>query len=124
VVVRDAHDAVLLQDMEGQILAWNPAAERMYGWNEKESLNKNIRELIPEGLREEAMEKVRQLSRNNKLEPYRTQRVAKDGTVVEVWLIATALVDEAEEVYAISTTERASGIKISKNSKNSKRVRP
>jgi len=110
VVVRDAHDAVLLQDKEGHILAWNPAAVRMYGWSELEVLQMNIRELIPEGLREEAIERIRQLSRKDLLEPYRTQRIAKDGTILDVWLVATALLNETGQVYAISTTERASGI--------------
>ncbi|MCX6538496.1 MAG: PAS domain-containing protein [Acidobacteria bacterium] len=110
VVVRDSHDAVVLQDMEGRILAWNSSAERMYGWSESEALEMNIRELIPEGQREEAFATVHQLSRNDVLEPYRTQRIARDGTVVEVWLTSTALVNEARQVYAIATTERASGI--------------
>ena len=55
VVVRDAHDAITVQDLEGRILAWNPGAERMYGWSEAEALAMNIRDLIPEGLREEAL---------------------------------------------------------------------
>jgi two-component system CheB/CheR fusion protein len=110
VVVRDAHDAVLLQDMEGRILACNPAAERLYGWSESEELLMNIRELIPERLRDNELERVLQLSRNDILEPYRTQRIARDGTVVDVWLTATALVNEAGQVYAIATTERARGI--------------
>jgi two-component system CheB/CheR fusion protein len=110
VVVRDAHDSVVLQDMDGRIVAWNPAAKRMYGWSEAEALQMNIRKLIPEGLRESELIRVHQLSRNDKLEPYRTQRVAQDGTIVEVWLAATALVNETGQVYAIATTERASGI--------------
>ena len=48
VVVRDAHDAITVQDLEGRILAWNPGAERMYGWSEAEALAMNIRDLIPE----------------------------------------------------------------------------
>ncbi|MFH1081497.1 MAG: chemotaxis protein CheB [Pseudomonadota bacterium] len=31
VVVRDSLDAITVQDLEGRILAWNPAAQRMYG---------------------------------------------------------------------------------------------
>jgi two-component system CheB/CheR fusion protein len=34
VVVRDAHDAITVQDLEGRILAWNPGAVRIYGWSE------------------------------------------------------------------------------------------
>jgi len=110
VVVHDAHDAVIVQDMEGNILAWNPAAIRMYGWSETEAVHRTIRELIPEELREEALKRVHRLSRNSILEPYLTQRITKDGTVVDVWLTATAMVNEAGQVYAITTTERAGGI--------------
>jgi len=107
VVVRDAHDAITVQDLEGRILAWNPTAERLYGWSEAEALAMNIRDLIPESRRAEASTIVQQLSRADVLEPYRVQRLAKDGRIVEVWLTATALVNEAgEEVYAIATTER------------------
>ena len=47
--------------LEGRILAWNPGAERMYGWSEAEALAMNIRDLIPEGRREEALAVLRQL---------------------------------------------------------------
>ena len=110
VVVRDAHDAIVLQDMEGRIMAWNPAAVRMYGYSETEALQMNIRELIPEGLRKADIERIQQLSRKNIIEPYRTQRIAKDGTTVEVWLTATALLNDEGSVYAVATSERASGL--------------
>ena len=106
VVVLDLHDAVMMQDMEGRILAWNPAAERMYGWSEAEALTMNIRDLIPESQRAEALAVVQQLARAEILEPYRAQRLAKDGRIVEVWLTATALVKDAGEIFAIATTER------------------
>ena len=106
VVVRDIHDAVLTQDLEGRILAWNPGAERLYGWSEAEALTMNIRDLIPEGQREKSLAIVKQLARAEALEPYRLQRIAKGGRTVEVWLTATALMDETREVYAIATTER------------------
>jgi two-component system CheB/CheR fusion protein len=106
VVVRDAHDAITVQDLEGRILAWNPGAERMYGWSEAEALAMNICDLIPEGGREEALAVLRQQSRAEAIEPCRMQRVAKDGRTLEVWLTATALVNGSGGVYAIATTER------------------
>lgn len=105
VVVRDSHDAIAVQDLDGRILAWNPGAERMYGWSEAEALTMNIRDLIPEGQRQEALAVVRQLGRAEVLKPYRTQRVAKGGQIVEIWLTASALVNDAGDVYAFATTE-------------------
>lgn len=110
VVVSDSHDAVILQNTAGQILAWNPAAAKMYGWSEAEALQMNIRDLIPEALQQKALERVQQMSHAKILAPYHTQRMAKDNTVVEVWMTATALLNKAGQVYAIATTERASGI--------------
>ena len=109
VVVHDAHDAITVQDLEGRILAWNPGAERLYGWSETEALAMNIRELIPESKREEAVAAVRHLSKAQVLTPYRMERLAKDGGIVMVTLTATALVNEAGQVYAIATTERKVG---------------
>jgi two-component system CheB/CheR fusion protein len=106
VVVRDANDAITVQDLEGRIIAWNPAAVRMYGWSETEALSMNVRDRIPEKRREEALARVLQLSRTEILEPHQTQRIAKDGTVVNVSVTSTALVNEAGKMYAIATTER------------------
>jgi two-component system CheB/CheR fusion protein len=106
VVVRDAHDAITVQDLDGRILAWNPGAVRMYGWTEAEALAMNVRDRIPEGLREDALAKVLELSRAEILEPYLTQRKAKGGLVLPVSITSTALVNEAGQMYAVSTSER------------------
>lgn len=47
-VVRDSRDAVTVQDLEGTIRAWNPAAERLYGYSEAEALGMSVRELVAE----------------------------------------------------------------------------
>ncbi len=109
VVVRDAHDAITLQDLEGRTLAWNPGAVRLYGWSEAEALAMNVRDRMPEALRQGALDTIKQLSQAEILEPYRTQRLAKGGAVVEVSLISTALVDAGGKMYAIATTERLAG---------------
>ena len=67
----------------------------------------NVRDRIPQGRQEEALAKVRQLNEAEILEPYRTQRITKDGAVLDVWMTATALLNEAGQMYAIATTERA-----------------
>jgi two-component system CheB/CheR fusion protein len=107
VVVRDARDAIAVHDLEGRILAWNPGAERMYGWTEVEALAMNVRDFIPEDQREKALSRAKRLAAAEVLKPYRTQRISKDGAIKDVMLTATALVAESRAIYAIATTERA-----------------
>ncbi len=106
VVVRDATDAITVQNLDGHITAWNPGATRMYGWTEAEALTMYARDRIPKPLQHDALSKLHQLSRAQVLEPYKTQRIAKNGEVLAVSLTSTALLNEAGQLYAIATTER------------------
>ncbi|MBF0216824.1 MAG: PAS domain-containing protein [Candidatus Omnitrophica bacterium] len=105
-VVRDSSDAIITHSLEGRILAWNPRAVKMYGYTEAEAVKMDIRELIPESDRGEAISRVKQLSRAEKLAPYPAERVHKDGRIVKVQLTATALVDGKGKMYGVSTVER------------------
>ncbi|EEG76398.1 chemotaxis protein CheB [Dethiobacter alkaliphilus] len=109
VVVRDSNDAVTMQDFEGRILAWNPGAEKIYGWSEQEALSMNIRDTIPESERENALKIIKQLAENKRLEPFQARRITRDGHVVEVCMTATVLLNEKGERYAVATTERLAG---------------
>ncbi len=107
-LARDARDAICMQDLDGRILAWNPGAVRLYGWSEAEALRMNLRERVPPALRERALIQLGQLSQAEKLEPQRSQRLRKNGEVVEVWVLVTAVLNEAGLMYATTTTERPS----------------
>ena len=107
VVVHDAYDAVTVQDLDGHTLAWNPGAVRMYGWTEAEALLLNVRERVPADQRDATLARLDRLSRAEILEPFRTHRVTKQGTLVEVSITATRLVNETGRVYAFAATERA-----------------
>ena len=104
-VVKDSNDAITVHDFEGCISAWNPGAERMYGWSEAEALAMNICDIVPEEKREEALAFVEKLAAGEIVGPYETQRVTKSGQVLNVRLTGTVLVDEKGEPYAVATTE-------------------
>ncbi|KAB2640371.1 MAG: PAS domain S-box protein [Verrucomicrobia bacterium] len=106
VVVNDAHDAITVQDLDGRILAWNHAATQLYGWSEAEALLMNARDRIPKAIQADALAKIHHLSQAELLQPDQTQRLTKHGSVIHVSLISTALINQAGQMYAISTTER------------------
>ena len=66
----------------------------------------NVRNRIPESIQADALARIHQLSQSEVLEPYQTQRLSKDGSILKVSLITTALVNEIGQMYAIATTER------------------
>jgi two-component system CheB/CheR fusion protein len=107
VIVRDAHDAMTVQDLGGKMLAWNPGAVRMYGWTEAEALLMNVRDRIPAALQAEALRALQSLSQAAMLEIQHTERMTKQGQVVAVSIVSSALCNDAGEMYAIATTERS-----------------
>lgn len=47
--------AVIATDADGVVMAWNPAAERLYGWTAKEAIGRNIADLcVPQMARDVA----------------------------------------------------------------------
>jgi two-component system CheB/CheR fusion protein len=105
-VMRDASDAITVQALDGRILAWNRTAERRYGYTEAEALSMNIRSLFPESQRKAALEVIARLVRAEVFEPYQTQRLTKDASVITISLTATGLLNESGQVYAVFTSER------------------
>jgi len=105
-IVNSARDAIIVRDMQCRILAWNPAATKLYGWNEKEALAMSLLALIPEELRHAELTSIQEIAASGKLEPYEARRLTKDGRTIEVLITATLLDDPTGKPCAISTTER------------------
>ena len=105
-VVCDSNDAITLKDFDGRIIAWNRGAELMYGYSEKEALRMHFRHLAPPNKETEHAELIRRMMAGETVHSFETQRVAKDGRILDVWLTVTKVVDDAGKPIGIATTER------------------
>ena len=65
-VVMDSNDAITVYDLEGNISAWNKGAKKMYGYSEAEALKMNIRDIVPDDKKAEALDFVRQYERRKR----------------------------------------------------------
>lgn len=108
VVVRDSNDAITMLDLEGKILAWNPGAERIYGWNEVEASGMNIIDTVLVDKQPEVLEMLKKVAESEKLQPFITWRLNKKGETFKVWTTASVLINEDKKPYAIAITERQS----------------
>ena len=105
-VVRDSNDAITIQDFEGNVISWNHGAELMYGYSEKEALRKNIDLLTHPDKVAEQKEFTRRLIEGETITSFETQRVTKDGRILDVWLTVTKVLNDSGKPIGIASTER------------------
>jgi two-component system CheB/CheR fusion protein len=105
-IVEDSDDAILSKDLDGTILTWNKAAERMYGYRPEEVIGKNVSILLPPDRPQEAREILQRLKLGEKIERYETRRRAKDGRILYVALTISPIRDVHGKILGASTIAR------------------
>jgi len=71
-----------------------------------EALNMTISDLIPQEELQVSLKLAERIKAGNEVKSVKTKRKAKDGTIVDVWLTVTKLVDDQGNPVEIATTER------------------
>lgn len=97
-IVKQSSDAIMIHDLEGQISFWNPAAERLFGYQAQEIAGTSATVLAPPQLRKEIQQNLDAVRQRQFIDNVETQRVAKDGRIVDVALSAAPLVDPSSDV--------------------------
>jgi len=90
-IVDGSDDAIFAKDLEGKILSWNPAAERMFGYSEDEAVGMSVDALIPEDHAGEDRVVMRRILAGTPVEHYETERCTRDGRRIQVSLTVSAL---------------------------------
>ena len=104
--MEDANDAITVWDFKGRILDWNHGAERMYGWTKGEARKMTIDELVPKQRLKAEKAFMGKLKKGETVKSLKSQRLTKDGRLLDVWLTATVLKDDSGQPIEIATTER------------------
>jgi two-component system, NarL family, sensor histidine kinase UhpB len=96
-VTKQSSDAIIIHDLEGRISFWNPAAERMFGYRMEDIVGRSATLLTTPEREAEVQENLDTVKRRVLIEMIETQRVTKDGRVVDVALSAAPLVDPVSD---------------------------
>lgn len=100
-LVATTGEAILTYDMEGRIISWNPAAERLYGYTEEEALGQSVELLYPPEWPTRVLEYRDQIMAG-KLRQFNAVRVAKDGTERHVTIACTPIRTLSGDIVSIS----------------------
>ena len=105
-IVRDSNDAITVQDFDGNIKLWNLGAERIYGYTKAEALKMNVYQIAPNHKRDEFLAFIKRAKEGAGIRSFETQRLTKDGRLIDIWITITILTNEAGDPIGVATTER------------------
>jgi len=105
-VVHDTQEAVMSKDLNGIITSWNEGARRLYGYTPEEAIGKPISMLIPADHGPEEWRILDRIRRGERLEPYETERIRKDGVRIDVLLTVSPIKDPILGVTGASIVVR------------------
>ncbi len=86
-------DPVFVFNLDNTVSYLNPAFERIFGWTLAE-LEGKIIPFVPAERREETRKGIRQLLRENVIHGFETQRLTKDGRLLDIVLDGAVFYDE------------------------------
>ena len=104
--VESSNDAIITKSLHGCILSWNKGAEQTYGYLADDVLGKNIDILAPDKLKNEIYEFIQKIEKNESISHYETQRLKKDGTLIDVSITLSPVINSSGELVAISNISR------------------
>ena len=98
-------DAIISYDLDGNILTWNPSAERLYLYTKSEILGRSLETLYPDDWPKRVIQYRDEIIAGT-LQDFEATRIAKDGTEREVWVSCAPIRSLDGEIIAISNIHR------------------
>jgi PAS domain S-box-containing protein len=105
-IVKYSNDAIISKTLDGQVLSWNRAAERIYGYSASEMIGQSVAILAAPERHDEIRQILERLRRGEPIEHFETVRRRKDGTLISVSLTISPIKNSKGEVTGASTIAR------------------
>jgi PAS domain S-box-containing protein len=105
-IVESSDDAIISKDLDGVVISWNGAAERMFGFNRDEIIGKSIRLIIPSDRQSEEDFVLGEIREGRVVRHFETIRQRKDGSFLPISLTVSPIHDERGVVIGASKIAR------------------
>src|SRR5579862_5754579 len=105
-VVDSSGDAIISKTLTGTIVAWNRAAQKIFGYSAAEAVGKSMLTLIPRERAQEESDILGRIRRGESVEHFETVRLRKDGTIIDVAVTISPIRASSGEIVGASTVAR------------------
>lgn len=108
-IVATSNDAIISKTLDGTITTWNAAATRIFGYAPEEMIGESVLRIIPPELQADEEELLAKLRRGERVMPFDTVRMHKDGSRIDISLTISPLRNAAGTVIGASKIARDIG---------------
>jgi PAS domain S-box-containing protein len=105
-IVASSEDAIVSKDLNGIVLSWNDAAERVFGFTADEMIGQSIRKIIPDDRQSEEDAVLEAIRAGRRVEHFETIRKFRDGRLIPISLTVSPVLDENGTVVGASKIAR------------------
>ena len=106
-ILESSDDAIMGQTLEGTILVWNAAAEKLYGYSAAEAVGRPVSSIVVPPERQEEMAQILERIRHGeRVDHLETVRLRRDGTRLDVSLTVSPIRNAAGEIIGASSIGR------------------
>jgi len=105
-IVDSSDDAIISKDLNGVIMSWNAAAERLFGYTAAEAIGRSITMLIPADRLAEEPAILERLRRGERVDHFETIRMRKDGSRLNISLTISPVKDASGKIVGASKIAR------------------
>jgi PAS domain S-box-containing protein len=105
-VFESSTDAVVTKTLDGTITAWNPAAERLFGYSAAEAVGRPIDLIVPLERRDEARGFLSRIARGERIAHHETVRMTRDGRSLDVSLSISPVQAPSGEIIGAAKIAR------------------
>jgi PAS domain S-box-containing protein len=105
-VVESSDDAIISMNLDTTITSWNQGAERTFGYTAEEAIGKSVSMLIPPDSEDEEPKILQRILNGERVDHYETVRMRKDGTLLDVSLTVSPVLDSAGNIRGVSKISR------------------
>jgi two-component system, LuxR family, sensor kinase FixL len=101
-IVESSDDAIITKDLDGIILSWNAAAERLFGYTAAEVIGEPITVLFPQDRVSEEAAFLARIASGERVDHYETVRRRKDGQIISVSVTISPIKDTTGKIVGAS----------------------
>ena len=105
-IVEFSDDAIISETLDGVIVSWNAAAEKIYGYSASEAIGRSITILALPEQHDEISKILKRIERGKSIEHFETTSLRKDGSQISISMTISPIKNSKGKITGASTIAR------------------